>query len=366
MSVEITISCEGCGNNLGSLASAPLATDEQFRTAVKKHGYLISCGACGSNFRTVDDEVDVSSGGSIALAEESCPRLTGLDVVTGPAAGGTVVRLTGKSFDVAGLVVKFDGIPGTGLSVVDAQTVDVTTPAGRIELVLAKHCVKLTHGAVTSGPFLLGETVTGSASSATATVKETAGGHLVVDSCSGPFTDGESLTGGASGASATLTTTVFVLFQVGETVTGGTSGQTGVVDTLIPLKVTSPSGEFSAGEDITGDSSAARATLHATSPMNGKIAVAVVNSFGHFGSDKVNHGTVTGEFAPGERITGGTSGSAAFVRQALRGTGFVLADHATGHFVDGETLTGDSSGAIATASSPSMSCLLRSGFTYTP
>ena len=63
------------------------------------------------------------------------------------------------------------------------------------------------HGSVTSGPFTLGETVTGGSSGSTAVVEGVAigGDFLQVSTISAPFEVGEVITGGGSGASATLT-----------------------------------------------------------------------------------------------------------------------------------------------------------------
>lgn len=60
----------------------------------------------------------------------------------------------------------------------------------------------LLHGTVTGGPFVLGETITGGTSSATAVVLRVDTGALVVDSVTGTFVDAETLTGGTSTATA--------------------------------------------------------------------------------------------------------------------------------------------------------------------
>lgn len=48
---------------------------------------------------------------------------------TGPAAGGTVVTITGTGLDGV-TVVNFDGVAGTALSVTDDTELVVTTPVG--------------------------------------------------------------------------------------------------------------------------------------------------------------------------------------------------------------------------------------------
>lgn len=61
----------------------------------------------------------------------------------------------------------------------------------------------LSHGSVTSGPFELGETVTGGTSSATGVVVSEDTNELRVGGVIGTFQDAEVLTGGSSGATAT-------------------------------------------------------------------------------------------------------------------------------------------------------------------
>lgn len=55
--------------------------------------------------------------------------VAGIAPATGPAAGGTVVTITGAELDGV-TSVTFDGTPGTALTVVSAREIRVTTPAG--------------------------------------------------------------------------------------------------------------------------------------------------------------------------------------------------------------------------------------------
>ena len=66
--------------------------------------------------------------------------------------------------------------------------------------------VILEHGSVTSGPFLVAETVTGGTSGATGTVNAVNAGDLNIDTMDlfNDFESGELITGGTSGATATL------------------------------------------------------------------------------------------------------------------------------------------------------------------
>lgn len=66
----------------------------------------------------------------------------------------------------------------------------------------------LLHGAVTGGPFVAGETVTGGTSGATAVVLRVDSGSLVVDLPTGTFVDTETITGGTSAATAAVSVPV--------------------------------------------------------------------------------------------------------------------------------------------------------------
>ncbi len=83
----------------------------------------------GDEVLIVVDGFNSSSG----LAEMVITRVpfvvSGISPVTGPVGGGTLVTLTGEG--LSGVTsVTFDGVAGTGLTVIDPMTVEVTTPAG--------------------------------------------------------------------------------------------------------------------------------------------------------------------------------------------------------------------------------------------
>ncbi len=68
---------------------------------------------------------------------------------------------------------------------------------------------RLLHGTVAGGPFVVGETVTGGTSSATAVVLRVDVGSLVVNTVAGgPFVDAETITGGTSTATAPVSVPV--------------------------------------------------------------------------------------------------------------------------------------------------------------
>lgn len=70
-------------------------------------------------------DFDFDQGG----VDDDAPTVLSVEPNEGPAAGGTVVTITGSSFTgVTG--VTFDGVAGTALSVVSDTEVTVTSPAG--------------------------------------------------------------------------------------------------------------------------------------------------------------------------------------------------------------------------------------------
>ncbi len=71
------------------------------------------------------DDVVLTEGGSVAAA----PTVTGLSPTSGPAAGGTLVTITGTGFTGA-TAVDFGSTQATGLSVVSDTTITAESPAG--------------------------------------------------------------------------------------------------------------------------------------------------------------------------------------------------------------------------------------------
>ena len=80
--------------------------------------------------------------------------------------------------------------------------------------------VELQHGTVTSGPFVVGDVITGP--SGTARVRTVYSSSLDVEITSGEFLDTESISGGTSGASATLTSDQIDLYTPTEIAGGST------------------------------------------------------------------------------------------------------------------------------------------------
>ncbi|RMG93724.1 MAG: phage tail sheath family protein, partial [Chloroflexi bacterium] len=156
-----------------------------------------SLDAGGTNPNTIDlvDSVTAPTGSgaiSFSTTAPSAPSTYGPGVILVDYVAAGVV-----DSDVAG---NLSGDVGVGTNTVDFTTGDVD-----VELASPALGVTLSHGAVTSGPFSVGETVTGGTSGATGTVAVLGSGFMVVESvANGPFQSGEVVTGGTSGASATL------------------------------------------------------------------------------------------------------------------------------------------------------------------
>jgi hypothetical protein len=370
MSVDqIQLSCPyGCGTLFTASRPAHIPS-EQFCQAWKNDAngsgpHKFTCGTCGGEAVVHDDGSPASSDGNIDLANVSKPRIDALGATkSGSTAGGTEISLTGHAFDVATPTVKVNGVAATSVSVASATSLTCDTPAGTIGLIVAEYHMKLAHGTVTGGPFVVAETVTGGTSSATGVVTQVEAAYLMVKTVSGVFENGETITGGTSSASADLNADpASPAFSAGETITGQTSGSTATVQLAGTMRCDTFSGDMTDGEEILGGTSAARATLASSDCMDGFVTVSVENTNGSRGSH-INHGTVSGgPFQRKETITGGTSNATAKI--AYVGNGFLKVTDVSGQFTASETLTGGTSGATASYTSIYAGALVRA-FEYT-
>jgi len=349
---QIQLSCPyGCGV-LFTVNRPAHITSEQFCQAWKDDAngpgpHKFTCATCGGEAVVHDDGTPAASDGNIDFTNVSKPRVDSLGATkSGGTAGGTSIELTGHAFDVETPTVKVDGVAATSVSVGSATSLTCDTPAGKVRLLVAEMHMKLAHGAVTGGPFQVGETVTGGTSSATGVVTQVEAAYLMIKTVTGDFQNGETITGGTSSASAALNADPTVpTFSDSETITGQTSSNTATVQEAATMKCDTFSGDMTDGEEILGGTSAARATLASSDCMNGFVTVSIENANGHRDS-KVNHGTVTGgPFQRKEIITGGTSGATAKI--SLVGDGFLKVSQVSGQFTASETLTGGTSGATA-------------------
>jgi len=148
--------------------------------------------------------------------------------------------------------------------------VDLITPA------TASNVYRI-EGKITDGPFLLGETVTGSVSTHTGKVLEQGGGYIILGDCSGAFNVADIWIGATSAATIAIGykiegTIADGPFLWGEGITTDVSTDTGVVREVGQdfLVLESCSGAFAAGDTLTGATS--------TATLNGTITITAVGS----------------------------------------------------------------------------------------
>jgi len=132
-------------------------------------------------------------------------------------------------------------------------------------------------GKITDGPFLLGETVTGSVSTHTGKVLKQGGGYIVLGDCSGAFNVADIWFGATSGATIAIGykiegTVADGPFLWGEGITTDVSEDTGIVREVGQgfLVLESCSGAFNAGDTLTGGTS--------TATMNGTITITAIGA----------------------------------------------------------------------------------------
>jgi len=173
-------------------------------------------------------------------------------------------------------------------------------------------------------------------------------GTLTVSSATGLFTIGETITGSSSSAtgtviSRTLTQVIYksltATFTASDTITGGTSTYTASVDSV------------AIGSD---------ATIYAKGTGVGEIRDVTIVDAGAFYTAPITIGALTnflctdisGTFTLDETVTGGTSGATGIYKETDASINIVKLSNVTGTFVggdnkSGETITGGSSGETA-------------------
>ena len=158
-----------------------LADDESTATAVELHISYLSTDSSGGIRTTY--------------------KWNGIGVAMGPA----VVTTVGSSYAISapkiGDAPRFYVVGDLGIAKTGATT--LIKSGKRLTFTCDGDPLVLAHGAVTGGPFAVGEVVTGGTSSASATVTKVNAASLELGLASGTFVDAELLTGGTSGATAT-------------------------------------------------------------------------------------------------------------------------------------------------------------------
>lgn len=269
MTIACTCGCPG-GAAMMTVTGGQLAA---WRT-VAQLGQIqqITCPDCLCEYTLGDGTTQIDT------VDQSRPVATSINVGTGSVAGGTAVILTGHALDLAGLVIKFGGKPGTNLRSVTDVNATIDTPVGQGKLVtqgLVRR--KLLISAVV-GTFQVGETITGGTSGKTAIVREIDAAFLYVDTWNGEFTAAETITGGTSGATATAGTFKGV-FQAAETLTGLTSTHVGTLTSIsvTPLYVDAPTGTYTAAEWVKGGTTDAKIQLAGASHFDGAVDLEASN-----------------------------------------------------------------------------------------
>ena len=202
---------------------------------------------------------------------------------------------------------------------------------------------QITHGEVTGGPFVAGETITGGSSKKTAVVDSVESSTTLVIHTDGGLTTGEGLTGGTSKATTTMVGVPAAYSHKGTAV-----DLTGYQSATVL---------FSVG--AVGASSTAAPTIEESS--NGTTGWAAIDSARLNGTPttvtttnvqyRILHGdiTVAPAFTVGETITGGSSSKTATVA-SIPQAGMLIVTGPSGTFTNDEVLTGGTSKAVATMS----------------
>ena len=227
-------------------------------------------------------------------------------------------------------------LEGTGEKAIGGARLRYRLAGDPLLLEFVDNDIRLRHGVVSSGPFVIGEDVTGAVSTQVGVVTAVNANDVEVtylppdDSTADGFSHGEIITGGTSGATAVLNIehtpvwsggpfTVAEVIELGE---GGSDRSTVVAvnaDNLEVSQITTSVSSNTDGKEIVGVSSATRARLRL-------------------------FGAVSGRFELRETVTGGMSGATAVIDR-INSSSIQLGSVRDGPFQAGETITGDTSGA---------------------
>ena len=183
---EFTIDCAYCEDPLMVVTGA---SAQAWKRDAAAGGHAISCPACGSDYVTIDDGVDVGAGGGIMTSNVSAPRIDKLDQTSGPATGGYVIVIRGSALDIGTLVVKFGGDLALNINIRTKTAARVTLPPGQYKLDVAE---------VSTPGFIVGEEVYGADSNARGAVKSIK--PFVVKAPTAHFAPNEEVVGTASGS----------------------------------------------------------------------------------------------------------------------------------------------------------------------
>ena len=123
-----------------------------------------------------------------------------------------------------------------GLASGDTATTTTLTAPHKTNVVSGYNDIKIwfvngtiTHGAITGGPYVEGETITGGTSAATGVMLLDSAGTMTLGNVVGTFASGETITGGTSSATATSTSTLTSAHTMNKAFTQGTNNPYSIV-----------------------------------------------------------------------------------------------------------------------------------------
>jgi hypothetical protein len=276
--------------------------------------YKVGCADCGAYFQIEDDGIPVSSGGFVRSKNVTQPKITGINLASGPREGGNILVITGDALEHGTLVVSFDGKPSPLVDQRTRKNARVVLPFGSYRLNVHETLHTLTLSII-SGSLGIDEAITTSNGS-TGVIRHINGNvytvvfQALVEELGHAFKQppkkaknpaheraqltGSTLVGGVGGGTAIITNADLLTFIDGELVTGLTTRATGLArgsnsDVLI---VDSPTASFGPDELVKGSTSGAMVRLSGSPAYSGKVDVTVENEYGQ----RLAGGTLSGAY----------------------------------------------------------------------
>jgi len=215
---------------------------------------------------------------------------------------------------------------------------------------------KVNHGPVTTGPFVVGEIVTGGTSGATGTITRVGARFFEFTPALGAFVVGEVVTGGTSGATATVTS-VTARNIVGQIVKMAADNVDGLSVTVESQPASESLDLFEASQPTmqlmwTGAVPPVRDVANfVDGSASMQLDHSAANTYTH-NVAFIEFAPVSGDFQLDEVITGQTSGATATIGAIVTEENELRLVSITGAFQLGETIIGGTSGATATITEP--------------
>jgi hypothetical protein len=255
----------------------------QWRKAWKRHAQshkLISCPGCGAGFQLEDDGIDAEQGGLVSRKNISKPKIDSINIAGGPRTGGNVAFITGNALDIGdNLVVKVGDKQCATTDQRTQTTARIVLPAATYTLNVEEQCDNLTLH-ISGGPLVVDEAFTAT-NGTTGVIRKIEGTtHWVTFANYAGSIVGSTITGSTSGASATVETMTSPTLLVGEIVVGASSAAQGTVRSMHPFVVDSPSNGFAPEELVYGIASKTVVRLSTSPAYSGVVDITVENEYG--------------------------------------------------------------------------------------